>query len=185
MGRKYWNSGSYDWGRMLSLALKFKNEDKIVYWHQLDDFWWEDNCNQVKIKQKTLNKPHQQSSPSKPQTYKKSIVQKYYKKILTPKRSLNSIQNPIIIEQIGKEIFLDEDKAIFWTASETLLAVNKQAVHTISYVITLTSRNIEFQSILIFHNNFPTFRLCHGRKVSFPNRENFVDKSFSFQEYYE
>ena len=87
------------------------------------------------------------------------------------------------MEKIGKEIFPDEGKVIFWTASETLLAVNKQTVHTISFVITLASRNIEFQSILIFHNNFPTFRLCHGRKVSFLNSENFVDKSFSFQEY--
>ena len=106
---------------------------------------------------------------------KKYSLQKY--------SSLNSIWNPTLIEQIGKEIFPDEDKAIFWTASETLLAVNKQTVHTISFVITLASRNIEFQSILIFHNDFPTFRLCHGRKVSFSNSENFVDKSFSFQEY--
>ena len=112
--------------------------------------------------------------------YFKNIPNKYS---LQKYSSLNSIRNPIIIEQIGKEIFPGEDKAISWTASETLLAVNQQAVHTISFVITLASRNIEFQSILIFHNNFPTFRLCHGRKVSFSNSENFVDKSFSFQEY--
>ena len=63
--------------------------------------------------------------------YFKNIPNKYS---LQKYSSLNSIRNPIIIEQIGKEIFPDEDKVISWTASETLLAVNKQAVHTISWV---------------------------------------------------
>ena len=126
---------------------------------------------------KWSNKLHPANLKHSKNQYFKNIPQEYS---IQKYSSLNSIRNPIIIEQIGKEIFPDEEKAIFWTANETLLAVNKQAVHTISFVITLPSRNIEFQSILIFHNNFPTFRLCHGRKVSFPNRENFVDKSFSF-----
>ena len=54
-----------------------------------------------------------------PQTFKKN---QYFKNIpnkysLQKYSSLNSIRNPIIIEQIGKEIFPDEEKAIFshWT----------------------------------------------------------------------
>ena len=55
----------------------------------LDDFWW-------KNKSKTLNKPYQQSSPRKPQTFKKSIIQKYCKKNTHSKNTAYSTQFEIL-----------------------------------------------------------------------------------------
>ena len=72
------------------------------------------------------------------------------------------------MSKLGKKYFLMKAKAIFWTVSETLLAVNKQTIHTISFDITLasTSRNIYNQSYS-FTTIFQLSDFAMGKKFHF------------------